>query len=973
MIIRCGEVVLDFARYEAVRAGEPIHLRPKIFNLLAYLVERRDRVVLKQEIHDCLWSEQIVGDSALDTSVKEARRVFGDTGSEQSVIKTVRGRGFRFVGEIEIVDRPLEPMERREHTSAPALTAPSNERQVVAAGSTPATTLPRSLSRFVGRAADLQALVAKLESAQKGQGRVVGIVGEPGQGKTRLLAELRQRTSRRRYVSGRCRAPASGCSSLLVADMLREHCGIGVGDDLESVERRLWVALAGSASAESRSDWRAFLLHLLGLGTAPELQLLGPRALQLRTFEALYRVLVQPGDSEPVVVEIDDLHWIDSYSASWLEWLQRGIMGSPLLLLAAYRPGYAPSWIGRSYATQIALEPLTEADSRSLVEDILPRERRSDSALRTIVERAKGNPFFLEELARNYGEDGLSSPVMSVPDSIRTFLAARLARLPSGARAILDALAVVNAETPYSLLRSVTALSDSVLHEQLALLMDAELLVESPRPTDAVYSFQHALARDAAYQSLLDADRRRLHAQVARALTCDQRDVAERCPDRVAHHFAEAEMGEEFAHYWLRANEQALRLRFVDQAIDYLRQGLGILVALPESEARDQQELGLRVNLAGALNMAGNHDAATVADILGRAEEMLDRLADTPQLFWALSGLARHYFFRGDVHSTRRTVERLRRCGEHVGVPAIAHILKVLYPTYMALVRFCLGDVEEAQGHAERGLALHDPALYASSTSLYLHDPGVLCRAYGGASALLAGRPKQARKVCAEAVTTARTLARPWNLAAACTMSANVLGLSGEHELASRDGELAEAVCQEHGLGTYGTAARGILGRCRCARGDLGGLHDIRGCLEVMRRTGWNLKRTGMLVKYAEALSMTGRIEEGLAALAEAESLFEAKGERYMEAEVYRLRGDLLLEKGPEHSELAEALYRQALRTANARKMRWWELRAATSLGQLWRRSGKAAEAREIIRPIYESFDEGHDTADLAAARALLA
>lgn len=997
MIIRCGNVVLDFARYEASRGGEPLHLRPKVFNLVAYLAERRDRIVPKQELHEYLWSELAVTDSALDTTIKEARRAFSDKGSEQKVIRTVRGRGFRFIGDFEVLDNPgpaphppvatVVQSARIEAVSPPydgdIGPARSVDAERFGTAASPSASEPLSSralpdsrswrSRFVGRTRELETLFEKLELAQKGHGRVVSIVGEAGLGKSRLLLELRRRATHCRYVGGRCSPISGDFRSSLVQEMLRAHCGIRYGEPLASIERRLHVALPlqGDDSV-GRMNWTPFLLHLLGVFTCPTIHALGPRALQLKTFEALRKILLQGGTARAVVVEVDDLHWVDPYSHAWLEWVQRGISGLPVLLVTTYRPGFFPAWIGRSHTTQIALEPLTEADSRAIIQDTLPRSAQSDSVIGAILRRAGGNPFYLEELSKSPHDAAKNCDDERIPPSILTLLTARISRLTPEARVVLDTIAVVERDVAYSLLRAILDLPDQVLLDQLALLMQEDLLIELAHPTDTVYSIQHSLIRDATYQALPDANRRKLHDRVARTLSSKHNEFVAHCPELLAHHFTQAGLSEEFANCWLRTSEQALQLRLLDEAVVHLQRGLGVLEALPESIARDLQELGLRINLGGALNMAGNHDAATVAAIMNRAEKLRDALAPDPRLFWAYSGFVRHYFFRGELKSARAMSQALRACTESGVDPHLTMATEILYPTYEAIVGLYLGEIDHTYECTTRVLEHHDSSLFAGTASLYLHDPSVLCSAYAGAASLLLGFPERARIQCLESISTARNLAQPWNLAAACTMSAHVHLLLLDFDTAVANAELAEAVSTEHGLSLYGTFLGYIFGATRAYQGDSRGIRDIRVCLDAMTKTGWQLMRTAVLVEYARSLGVAGRIEEAVGALAEAESAFELRGERYMEPEVHRLRGELLLQKGPHYVGLSEALFRQARGVAQERGMKWWELRATASLARLLNATGHPEQARGVLEPICAFFDPDCEAADVKQARSLL-
>ena len=364
--------------------------------------------------------------------------------------------------------------------------------------------------------ATLQALLAQVEA---GHGQVAGVVGEPGLGKSRLVYEFRRSLGRRRltYRAGRCLSYGSTTPYLPVLDLLRHHCGITDTDGPEDITAKIHRSLQEVDMA--LEEWAPVLLHFFGLeeGTNP-LAALSPEARKARILTAFTQMCLNGSRQRPLILEIEDLHWIDPSSDACLAALVERMAGAPLLVLVTYRPGYRPAWIDRSYVTQVALQPLTSQDSLRVVQAVLPTVTPSAPLVPQLVAKADGNPFFLEELARTVVEQGTNAPSPTVPDTIQAVLLARIDRLPATAKRLLQTAAVIGKDVALPLLQAVTDVPEEAMHRDLGHLQVAEFLYETYASAALVYVFKHALTQEVAYQSLVRRVRQQYHAHIAQVL-----------------------------------------------------------------------------------------------------------------------------------------------------------------------------------------------------------------------------------------------------------------------------------------------------------------------------------------------------------------------------------------------------------------------------------------------------------------------
>jgi class 3 adenylate cyclase/DNA-binding winged helix-turn-helix (wHTH) protein/tetratricopeptide (TPR) repeat protein len=827
----------------------------------------------------------------------------------------------------------------------------------------------RVLSPFVGREREMATLHALLAQVEEGHGQMVGIVGEPGLGKSRLIYEFRRSLGGRRlvYRAGRCLSYGSTTPYFPVLNLLRHHCGIMDTDGPEDITAKIHRSLQEIDMAPEM--WAPVLLHLLGLQEGTDaLAVLRPEARKARILTAFTQMCLNGCRQRPLILEIEDLHWIDPSSDECLAALVERIAGAPILVLVTYRPGYRPTWIDRSYVTQVALQPLTSQDSLQVVQAVLPTVTTSAPLVPQLLAKADGNPFFLEELARTVVEQGTDVPSCTVPDTVQAVLLARIDRLPATAKHLLQTAAVIGKDVSLPLLQAVTEASDEAMHRDLGHLQAAEFLYETYAPTAQGYAFKHALTQEVAYQSLVRRVRQQHHALIAQVLEKQFPEVAERQPEFLAQHYTEAGLAEQAIPYWQRAGQCAVERSANVEAISHFTQGLELLKALPDTPERSQQELALQLALGQPLRMLKGHATPEVESVYTRVHELSQQVGDNRQQFSALVSLSRLYLNQARVQKAREVAEQCVTLAQRVQNPAFlleAHRM-------FGQILFWRGEFVTTRRHLEQGIALYDAQqgyLRAFGSTV---DPGVVCLSVLAWTLWMLGYPESALTKIREALTLAQELSHAYSLAFALNYAATLHGWRQEVAFAKERAEAVMTLSNEqgfiHSLSTgmikrgWAVAKQGVVAE---------GIRQLREGLAAGRDILSLPRYLGML---AEAYRLGGHVDEGLHALDEALAHMETTGERHFAAELHRLKGECLLTqtatqyKGKD----AEECFRQALDIARCQQAKSLELRAAMSLSRLWRQQGRCAEAHQILAGIYGWFTEGFATPDLQEAKALL-
>jgi predicted ATPase len=501
-------------------------------------------------------------------------------------------------------------------------------------------------------------------------------------------------------------------------------------------------------------------------------------------------------------------------------------------------------------------------------------------------------------------------------------------------------------------------------------LVEAEIVYQRGVPPQSTYVFKHALIQDAAYESLLKRTRQEYHQRIAQVLEAQFPETAETQPELVAHHYTEAGLTEQAVLYWHKAGQSAIQRSAHVEAITHLRQGLELLQTLPETPQRLQREVDLLIALGASLPAVKGYAASEVGETYTYAQQLCQHLDNPQQLFPVLRGLWNYYQVRAEYQTAHALGEQLLTLAQQ------AQDSVMLVAAHVALGRtlFYLGTVASAHTHFMQGIALYDPQQHRASALLYGEGTGVLCHSFAANTLWCMGYPDQGLTRSHEAMTLAQQLAHPLSLSFGLIFAAATSQqFRREVRFTQEYAEAAIRLTQEQGFPLWLAVGSMLCGWALAQQGKVQeGIEQITQGLTAYRATRAELNRPWCLSLLAEAHGTIGQPEAGLTALAEALALVDTTGERWYEAELYRLKGELLLQQSLGNSTEAETCFQHAITIAQNQQAKSFELRAATSLARLWQQQGKRQEAHDLLAPVYGWFTEGFDTADLQEAKALL-
>ncbi|MBI3796864.1 MAG: AAA family ATPase [Deltaproteobacteria bacterium] len=847
----------------------------------------------------------------------------------------------------------------------------------------------RGLVRFVGRQGELAQMKKALEQATAGHGQIVGVMGEPGVGKSRLFYEFKVLSQTGCLVLETFSVSHGKAYPYLpLIDLLKNYFQLTLQDD----ERKLREKITGKVLTLDRSleDTLSYLFFLLGLAEPTSaLPHMDPQIRKRRTLEAIKRLLVRESLNQPLILLFEDLHWLDAETQAFLTLLSESVASARIVLLVNYRPEYRHEWGSKTYYTQLRLDPLEPEDARELLTALIGDDPALQPLKRFILEKTEGNPFFMEEIVQALAEQGVLSvgahsgaPLLArpltdlhLPPTVQGVLASRIDRLPPEEKALLQTLAVIGKEFSLSLLQQVAERPEDELQQRLAHLQAAEFIYEQPASPEVAYIFKHALTQEVAYTSVLIERRKIVHERTAQAIESLFHSRVEDFYGDLAHHYSRSDNTPKAIDYLRRAGQQAGQRSAHAEAISHLTGALELLKTLPDTPERAQQELTLQVTLGPAWIATKGHAAPEVERTYTRALELCRQMGETPQLFPVLFGLRTFYYVGGALPTARELGEQLLSLAQSTQDPAL------LLEAHRALgaTLSSLGELVLVRTHLEQGLALYDPQQHRSHASLYGQDPGVVCLSLGAWVLWLLGYPDQALRRGQEALTLAQEISHPFSLAFALHYAALVHRFRREVPLTHERAEALLALAREYEFSlwlAWGTIPWGWV-LAEQGRGEEG-VAQLRQGLVASRATGAELWRPLFLTTQAEVHGKVGQAAEGLSVVAEALAAVDKTGERFNEAELYRLKGQLTLQKSgvrspaSEVEEEVEECFRKAIKIAQRQQAKSLELRAATSLTRLWQQQGKKAEARQMLAEIYDWFTEGFDTKDLQEAKALL-
>jgi TOMM system kinase/cyclase fusion protein len=840
------------------------------------------------------------------------------------------------------------------------------------------------LTPLVGREQEVGLLLERWAQVKDGLGQVVLLSGEAGIGKSRLVQVLTEQVASEPQAwltPCQCSPYHQHTAFYPLIDLL-ERVALRFERE-ESPEQKLrklegFAVQYGLPLAETVPLFATLLSIPLGADYAP--LAVSPEQQKQKTLHALLTILLRIAAQQPVLFVMEDLHWVDP---STLEFLTLAVDQGPtarIMTMLTFRPDFSPPWTGRSHLTQVTLPRLPRRQAAELTGRVAQGKALPAEVVEQVVAKTDGVPLFVEELTKMVLESGwlqereacyeLTGPLppLAIPATLHDSLMARLDRL-AAVKAIAQLGATLGREFSYELLQAVSPWDEDTLQRGLHQLVAAEFLYQRGVPPQATYVFKHALIQEAAYQSLLRSSRQQHHQRIAQVLAAQFPETAETQPELLAHHYTEAGLAAQAIPYWLRAGQGAIQHSANVEATGHLTKGLEILKILPETSERTQQELDFQITLGPALMSTKGFTAPEVERTYTRAHELCQQVEEAPQLLPTLWGLWRFYVQRGELPTALELGEQILTMAQRVRDPAL--LLQGHHAVGPTL--FYMGELASAHAHLAQGIALYDPQQHRSSLLYGGHDPRVCCQDYAAFTLWVLGYPDQAREQSYEALRLAQELAHPFTLGNALTFAALLHQFRREGRAAQSQAEAAMTLCSEQGFEEWVVYGRILRGWALIAQGRAEeGIAQMCEGLGAWGAMGVELYRTYQLAQLAEAYGKVGQVDEGRRVLGEALAVVHNTGRRFYEAELYRLKGELLLARSAAHRAEAEACFQRALDVARRQQAKSLELRAAMSLSRLWQQQGKRTEAYELLAPIYGWFTEGFDTADLQEAKALL-
>jgi TOMM system kinase/cyclase fusion protein len=841
------------------------------------------------------------------------------------------------------------------------------------------------LTPLVGREEEIGLLQKRWAQVKEGSGQVVLLSGEAGIGKSRLVQVLKEQ------VAAEPQAWLTPCQCLPYYQNTALYPWIDLLErvmlhfDREEPPQQKLGKLEGLLVqhslplAEAVPLFAALLSLPLSADYAP--LNLSPEQQKQQTLHALLTMLLRIATQQPVLLVMEDLHWVDPSTLELLNLLVDQGPTARILALFTFRPDFTPPWAGRSHCTQVTLYRLTQPQVAEMIRRVAHGKALPPEVIEQIVAKTDGVPLFVEELTKMVLESGLLQeredryaltgplPPLAIPATLHDSLMARLDRLAT-VKSLAQLGATLGREFSYALLQAVSPWDEGTLQRGLHQLVETEFLYQRGVPPQATYLFKHALIQEAAYQSLLRSTRQQYHQHIAQVVAAQFPETVETQPELLAYHYTEAGLSGQAVGYWQRAGQRALERSANLEAIESLTKGLAVLTTLPDTSERSQHELALQTALGPALIAVKGYAAPEVAQAYTRARELCRQVGETPQLFRGLWGLFVFYLLRAEPQTARELGEQLLSLAQHVQAPAF--VVEAHFALGNTLL--WLGELASSRAHLAQGIALYG-LLEQRATAFLLtgYDPGMALLSFMSHVLWYLGYPDQALRKSREAVTLARELSHPNSLAFALSFAARLHQFRRERQATQEQAEALRALASEQGFAFLLSHAMILLGwgaGHAGARGER--IAQIHQGIAAYRATGAELERSHWLALLAEMCGKGGQAEEGLRVLAEALAAVHTTGEHFYEAEIYRLKGEILWQQVAGREGEAEACFHQALDIARCQEAKSLELRAATSLARLWQQQGKRAEAHELLAPIYGWFTEGFDTADLQEAKALL-
>ncbi len=866
----------------------------------------------------------------------------------------------------------------------------------------------RGLTKFVGRQREMDAMRHAGAQARAGRGQIVAAIAEAGIGKSRLFFEFKA-TSQPDWMVLEALSVSHGKASAFmpVVDLLWGYFKINSDDD----ERTRREKVTGRVLALDRSleDSLPYLYGLLGLteGTH-QIAEIEAKTRKRRSLEAIKRILLRESINQPLMVIFEDLHWVDEETQTFLNLLADSIGTARVLLMVNYRPEYSHQWASKTYYTQLRLDPLGQESAQEMLSAMLGDGEDLDTLKQLIIEKTEGNPFFVEEtvlvlfddraLERN-GTIKLTKPLreLKIPPTVQDILTARIDRLAPNHKGLLQTLAVIGMEFKLGVVRKVCdrpsegsrpvlrhgdGEDNSHLEKSLSELQLGEFIYEQPAASDVEYVFKHALTHDVAYKSVLNERRKLLHERIGAALESMYSDSLGDHVTELAHHYSRSTDLDKGVKYCLRAVRQFSNRGSNAEVLAHFATAIELLSKLPDDDRHAELELDLRSAAGGALGDSKGFASFDVEQSFARAAELCKRSGiNWEKSWWTIFGIFFVHQLRPDVSNAEATAAELVARAEQHQVAG----LRAEASNWLAYSKMVSGDFECAAVGYDRAWSLLDSmekrASGSKTDSADKADQAQMLERLGTRqnnrvlsawNLWFLGYPDRAL----ERINIATKIAYSGPktiLADIHGFATYIFELRRESDQMRARAEARLSLSTEGGYATGRALSEIYLGWADALAGDHeGGIARMRHHLSELKAAGSEYINDRCLAFIATAQGRGGQFDEGLRTLEESFPFVERTGQHYYEAELHRLKGELLLGQDASNTAGAEKSFRTAIEISRAQHAKSWELRATTSLARLLAKSSKRNEACALLAEIYRWFTEGFETADVKDAKAVL-
>jgi tetratricopeptide (TPR) repeat protein len=926
-----------------------------------------------------VWPETFVGDAVLKVTVQQLREALDDDPKAPRFIETSHRRGYRFIGEIT---KPKESPTKNQFTpdDFPSGAFPAS---AFSSGSFYSGAFP-VYAGVVGREQALGVLQRRLRRTLRGQRQIVFVTGEAGIGKTSLVDAF-SRT-----------IPTDGGIRVIRGQCLEQY---GTGEAYLPVLEAMGRLCRNEQQVVNtvRAHAPMWLLQMPSLLSAADRELLRKEvsgATRERMLREMGEALAVLTADVPLVLILEDLHWSDYSTLDLISYLATQRERAHLLLIGTYRDAELTAsghplravkqeLMAKRLCRVLPLEYLTEAAVSDYLAVTFPGNRFQGDLAKLIHQHTDGNPLFMVN-AVNYLLEArlivfngsnwelsvdIASIEVDVPDNIKQMIEQQVDHLGVESQSTLEAASVAGLEfsTPalaagleedprvvearcYELARQGQYIKESGVQE----LPNGEVVTR--------FGFIHALYQNVLYERLPVGRRVKLHRLIAERGEEVYGKRTVEISTELAMHFERGRDYTRAAHYYKEGANKAIRRFAYQEAVDLASRGIELIEKLPETDEVINEALCLHLTLGVPLIAIEGYASPNVGKVYLKARELYEQLGDSPDVAEVFWGLWTFHTLSGELETALHLAERFLELGDrlpYAGIKLRAHW--ALEITYMHL-----GNFELALDHFDKALALYEPEAHRDDSYLYALNPGVIMPGFAAWALWTLGRSDQAVKRNEEALALARELSEPQGLAHAYLFAAVLYHLLRDQLTAQQYAEDAIDISEKHGIVMYQAMATIMHGGTLCEQDrESEAINQIRDAIAALDATGTSLVRPHFLALLALAFSKANQSKEALRVLDEAIAMVNNKGERYYEAELYRIKGELLLDSNVTE---AEVCFQKSLEVADSQKAKAWQLRTATSLARLYRSQGKTQQARDLLKPIYDSFTEGFDTIDLREA-----